>query len=117
MSIDYGQLKALVEVAPPGPWEQDSEPRPDTSRLMLDANGEYMGIMHTPGADLAALAPDMARELLRLRDGVAKVLEMCLLERDAAFQDSPVLPMRAGEVTAFNICAEQLTNLLDGDAE
>ena len=51
-------------------------------------------------------------ELTRLRDGVEKLRELCLLERDAAFQDTPV---RAGAVVAFGYCAEQLTNLLDGD--
>lgn len=57
---------------------------------------------------------DLARELLRLRDGVEQLREMCLLERDAAFQETP---MRAGEVGAFNVCADQLTGLLKGDTE
>mgnify|MGYP006867290968 CR=1 FL=1 len=61
---------------------------------------------------LAALAPQLAQEVLRLRAGVERLMEMCLLERDAAFQDAP---MRAGEVTAFNLCAERLTDLLTGD--
>ena len=52
---------------------------------------------------------DLAQEVIRLRAGVEQILEMCLLERDAAFQDSP---MRAGEVAAFNLCAERLTDLL-----
>lgn len=52
----------------------------------------------------------LAEEVIRLRAGVEQILEMCLLERDAAFQDSP---MRAGEVVAFNLCAERLTNLLE----
>lgn len=55
---------------------------------------------------------DLAQEVVRLRTGVERLLEMCLLERDAAFQDSP---MRAGEVAAFNLCAERLTDLLAGD--
>lgn len=62
--------------------------------------------------ELANLAPQVVEELTRLRDGVEKLRELCLLERDAAFQDTPV---RAGAVVAFGYCAEQLTNLLDGD--
>ena len=50
----------------------------------------------------------------RLLDGVKQLREMCLLERDAAFQETP---MRAGEVGAFNVCADQLTDLLNGDTE
>lgn len=54
----------------------------------------------------------MSTDYDRLRAGVEQLREMCLLERDAAFQDTP---MRAGEVQAFNLCAEQLDALLDGD--
>lgn len=54
----------------------------------------------------------MSTDYDRLRAGVEQIREMCLLERDAAFQDTPI---RAGEVQAFNLCAEQLTALLDGD--
>jgi len=119
MSIDYDMMRELLDEAAPGPWEAKNEhsngnARTDTSRLMHDARGEYIGIMHHPDAELAALAPDMAAELLRLRDRVEQVREMCLLERDAAFQETP---MRAGEVKAFNICAEQLAELLEGATE
>lgn len=57
---------------------------------------------------------ELADENKRLRDGVKQLREMCLLERDAAFQETP---MRAGEVGAFNVCADQLTGLLKGDTE
>lgn len=72
MSIDYDRLREMVEKHSPAPWaaidkNDDGKPRPATSRLMRDADGEYLGIMHHPDAELAALAPDMARELLRLR--------------------------------------------------
>lgn len=119
MTIDYDRLRELLETHSPAPWAaidkyDDGKPRPDTSRLMRGADGEYLGIMHQPDAELAAVAPELARELLRLRDGVEQLREMCLLERDAAFQAAP---MRAGEVQAFNLCAEQLTDLLNGDTE
>lgn len=96
MSIDYDRLRDLVRIA-------------GGSRGVCDYATE-----HDAERDLENLAPDMARELLRLRDGVKQVREMCLLERDAAFQETP---MRAGEVTAFNVCADQLTDLLEGDTE
>ena len=54
----------------------------------------------------------MSTDYDRLRAGVEQLLEMCLLERDAAFQDTP---MRAGEVQAFNLCADRLTALLEGE--
>ena len=54
----------------------------------------------------------MSTDYDRLRAGVEQLREMCLRERDLAFQDTPV---RAGAVVAFGFCAEQLTNLLDGE--
>lgn len=60
--------------------------------------------------EVIPLDPALAEEVIRLRAGVEQILEMCLLERDAAFQDTPV---RAGAVVAFGVCAERLTNLLE----
>lgn len=68
------------------------------------------GIMHGQDAHIVSMAPDLDKEVLRLRTGVEEILNMCLLERDAALQDSP---MRAGEVAAFNLCAERLADLLE----
>lgn len=96
MSIDYDRLREMVRIAGGGRSVRDSATEYDAER------------------ELENLAPDMARELLRLRDGVEKLREMCLLERDAAFQETP---MRAGEVEAFNFCANRLTGLLNGDTE
>lgn len=67
-------LKRLLAEAAPGPWEaldrySDGAPRPDTTREMRAA-GEYLGIMHAPNAELAALAPDLAQEVIRLREHV-----------------------------------------------
>lgn len=77
MSIDYDRLRKLRDESAPAPWEalstyDDGAPRPDTSRHMR-AGDEYLGIMHTPDADLAALAPELAVELLDLRDKVAQL--------------------------------------------
>lgn len=108
--LSASNLKRLLAETSPGPWDA----RRDYSETyhLFDAEDEYLGIMHDQDAHLTALAPELAQEVIRLRDGVERLLEMCLLERDAAFQDAP---MRAGEVTAFNLCAERLTDLLTGD--
>lgn len=69
--LSTSNLKRLLNEATPGPWTalatyDDGAPRPDTTREMRAA-GEYLGIMHTPNAELAAAAPDLAQEVLRLR--------------------------------------------------
>lgn len=90
MSIDYDRLREFLE------------------------DFDQAETFHAKWATHVAIRIGTARELLRLRDGVEQLREMCLLERDAAFQAAP---MRAGEVQAFNLCAEQLTDLLNGDTE
>lgn len=95
MSIDYYRLREMV-------WTVE------------DPTAYALGKSYAAEDYLEDLAPDMARELLRLHDGVDKLREMCLLERDAAFHATP---MRADEVEAFNLCAERLTDLLEGDTE
>lgn len=69
-------LKRLLDETSPGPWEargyyMDGEPRPDDSYQIRSADGEYLGIMHDQNAHLAALAPDLAQEVLRLRSKLA----------------------------------------------
>ena len=70
-------LQRLLDQAAPGPWTalatyDDGAPRPDTTREMRAA-GEYLGIMHTPNAELAAAAPDLAQEVLRLRRRLSRI--------------------------------------------
>lgn len=65
-------LQRLLDEATPGPWEaqanyKEGDPRPDTSCQIFSADGKYLGIVHRPHADLAAAAPDLAQEVLRLR--------------------------------------------------
>lgn len=131
MSIDYDRLRELLEKHSPAPWtaigEYDNgKPRPDTSRLMRDADGEYLGIMHPPDAELAALAPEVARELLRLRDGVkALVVEKRMWVDQLCDPYEEVLnPDWLSEVggeepigLALEKVCRQLTDLLDGDTE
>ena len=80
-----------------------------------DESGEQIGDCNLEAdRELIALAPDMARELLRLHDGVEQLREMCLLERVAAFRETGT---HVGAANAYNNCAEQLTGLLEGDTE
>lgn len=70
MSSNYDWLEELLSETSPGPWVavgeyEDGEPRPDASRMMRSFTGDYLGIMHDPDAKLAALAPALAREVLR----------------------------------------------------
>ena len=133
MSIDYDQLRNLRDKATPGPWEfrEDQEwehvAGPEYPPMLIHVEHTVWGSdgetlfgnfndtvleEHPGNLPLAALAPAMAAELIRLRDGVEKLREMCLRERNAAFHATPML---AGEVGAFNVCADQLTDLLEGD--
>lgn len=73
-------LKCLLERSEPGPWEErksyrDGGHRVDDSRQIISAAGEYMGIMYETDVSLAALAPQLAEELIRLRDALGYLLE------------------------------------------
>lgn len=79
--ITTTHLKCLLEKAASGPWEArdnylDDGTRPDDSYQMRDAAGDYLGIMHGQDSYLAALAPELARELLVLRDALADVIQI-----------------------------------------
>lgn len=70
--LSTANLKRLLDEATPGPWEAranytDGDPRPDTSCQIFSADEKYLGIVHSPHADLAAAAPEIAQETLRLR--------------------------------------------------
>lgn len=73
-------LKCLLDQSTPGPWETieaypDGTPRSDTSRQIRSADGEYLGIMYELDVRLAALAPELAQEVIRLRDALGYLLE------------------------------------------
>lgn len=73
-------LKHLLSRATPGPWETieaypDGTPRSDTSRQIRSADGEYLGIMYELDVRLAALAPELAQEVIRLRDALGYLVE------------------------------------------
>ena len=59
-------LKHLLDQATPGPWKARRD-YGETYQL-FDAEDEYLGIMHGQDAHLAAAAPELAQEVLRLRE-------------------------------------------------
>ena len=76
MSIDYDRLKELTDKHTPGPWvRHPDQPRAlcnlDTKFLvhheMVKNRGMDPSAEDVANTELIALAPDMARELLRLR--------------------------------------------------
>lgn len=73
-------LKHLLDRATPGPWETieaypDGTPRSDMSRQIRSADGEYLGIMYELDVRLAALAPQLAQEVINLRDALGYLME------------------------------------------
>lgn len=88
MTIDYDRLRELVEQ-----WQHGDEVRDQ-----LEAQWEM---------ELAA--PDMARELLRLRDGVEQVAD----DLGANAEYAPNIPAQ----TAYLEAEQRLTDLLNGDTE
>lgn len=68
-------LQHLLDQATPGTWSvietyPDGAPRLDMSRQIRSANGEYLGIMHGQDAHLTALTPELAQEVICLREQV-----------------------------------------------
>lgn len=140
MSIDYDRLRELRDEATPGPWEFREEQEwehvagpeypPMLTRVEhtvegnggepLFGNSNDAVLEERPGnLRLAALAPDMARELLRLRDEltdlrdeVGDIAETCVSTADAA-----------EKIGDYNLSANlysvanALTGLLNGDTE
>ena len=88
MSIDYDRLRELLEQ-----WQHGDEVRDQ-----LEAQWEM---------ELAA--PDMARELLRLRDGAKQVADD--LGENAEY--APNIPRQLAYIEA----EQRLTDLLNGDTE
>ena len=112
------QLEQLLEEAIPGPWEyvpgDTSDGRyignHDTWGMCIgvEANGEGSSCSDAD-LELAAHAPEIAQHLVQQRTGIEQLRDLCLRERNKAFEATP---MRAGEVQAFNFVVERLDTLL-----
>lgn len=121
MSIDYDRLRKLADEHTPGPWEQAIRGQIGNRALRMivafvggDESGEEIGDS-TLEADreLIALAPDMARELLRLRDGIEVIRDYCAgvttVCRSSGNPDAPAIARELGAVD------RTLADLLNGD--
>lgn len=118
MSINYDKLWELLEEATPGPWEQAARGQIGNRELRMivtlvggDESGEQIGDS-TLEADreLVALAPELARELLNLRERVEQVAG--LLKRTEIAKDT------AGDhaqANAYMYAHQHVTALLDGE--
>lgn len=97
MSIDYDRLRDLVRIAGGGRSVRDCATEHDAER------------------DLENLAPDMARELLRLRDGTEAQRDMCA--RVATLCRSSNDPNAPAVASNLESVARALTHLLNGDTK
>ena len=140
MSIDYDRIRdAFMQVDVPFSWRVDDRPskhNPEVTKFQvvglddsvvveMEAEGEYAEVVERD-LNFIALAPDMARELLRLRDGVkALVVEKRMWVDQLCDPYEEVLnPDWLAEVggeepigLALEKVCRQLTDLLDGDTE
>ena len=132
MSIDYGQLQELLDKATPGPWEAETRPRlryangetwEEIGDILVCSDADPAPLMALPeqtfeeaeqgpdnlaNARLMAASPDLARELLRLRERVEQVAD--LLKRTEIAKDT------AGDhaqANAYMYAHQHVTALLD----
>ena len=123
MSIDYDRLRELANEHTPGPWEQaprgqigNRELRAIVALVGGDESGEQIGDCNLEAdRELVALAPDMARELLRLRDGIEVIRDYCAGVTTARRSSGdPATEVIARELGAVD---RTLADLLEGDTE
>lgn len=124
MSFDYDRLRELAGKAGPGPWTVEINDwdevivANDSGHAMSwgeQVRFEMKGGNRNVEPHLIALAPDMARELLRLRDGIETIRDRCAtLAKNAQATNVIGLANLANEM---DVNAKALTGLLNGDAE
>ena len=121
MSFDYDRLRELADKASPGPWVRHPEqPRAlcnlDTKFLvhheMVTNRGMEPSAEDVANTELIALAPDMARELLRLRRELADL-------RDLMYTHTGYLHRDGQRVAGYyaNNHALRLNRIIQGDTE
>lgn len=121
MRIDYDRLKELADKATPGPWvRHPDQPRAlcnlDTKFLvhheMVTNRGMEPSAEDVANTELIALAPDMARELLRLRRELTDLRNLMHTHGSHLYRD--------GQSTAANWAhdhAQRLNRIIQGDTE
>lgn len=124
MSIDYDRLRdVFMQVDVPFPWRVDARPskhHPEVTKFQvvglddsvvveMETEGEYAEVVERD-LNLIVLAPDMARELLRLRRELRDL-------RDLMWKHSAYLKAdghrTAGDWTENH--ADRLARILEGD--
>lgn len=127
MTIDYDQLRELLDDATPGPWEDSAGVAGvpegwDEYWVMIRIGHNNFSLRSLEPLDkedyanfnLTALAPDMARELLNLRDGVEEL-------RDELADLHHAGRVYGGKKTKATVTArliaDFLTALLDGEQQ
>lgn len=129
MSIDYDRLReAFMQVDVPFPWRVDARPskhHPEVTKFQvvglddsvvveMEAEGEYAEVVERD-LNLIALAPDMARELLALRDEIERTRDRVAGELERIGPE-----LRAARVTLYAEREHVLdfcNRLLEGDAK
>lgn len=120
MSIDYDRIQGLTDKHTPGPWVR----HPDQPRALCNLDTKFL-VHHEivknrgmePSAEdvanteLIALAPDMARELIRLRDGSSQLLAKKRAAVERLYSTDPVT------AAILEAMCDELENLLNGDPE
>ncbi|OFP21974.1 hypothetical protein HMPREF2996_02430 [Corynebacterium sp. HMSC066C02] len=102
--LSTANLKRLLDEAAPGPWGargnyKEGGPRPDTSCQIFSADGKYLGIVHSPHVDLAAAAPALAQEVIRLRGRIeGLILEMETKAANNEWQDPATIASYLKEI-------------------
>lgn len=130
MSIDYDRLRELAEKASHGPWEvEEFEEQytgcPGVTKFYLGSEdmqniavGEATDRHYAQAENnfaLITLAPDMARELLALRDGIEVIRDYCAGVTTARRSSGdPATEVIARELGAVD---RTLADLLNGDTE
>lgn len=126
MSIDYDRLRELADTASPGPWEIKTEETSTCGDLIeglaawVEADNERVfgcGMEIEEDEELtnlalAALAPDMARELLRLRRELTDLRGLMKTHAWYLGRDG----LRTASEYIYDH-ANRLTRVLDGDTE
>ena len=108
--LTTARLQHLLDQATTGPWETieaypDGTPRWDMSRQIRSADGEYLGIMHGQNAHLAALAPELAQEVINLRDALGYLVEETRLAAENS--DDAVVQKRVADAIKTTVAKIQ----------
>lgn len=135
MSVDYDRLRELLNECTTGQWQfHDYEPDPycypGATRFLIAADWDRVEIAESQAGPstkfseyarkasdfaLMALAPELARELLRLRDGVQDIRGTCHLAYKFTTQVDTPEHKAVGE--NLKEVVSLLDHLLDGDTE